>query len=288
MLDKLNGDDIAAEAKMVRIAFKGTILFVEGEDDINVYGKFIDKDQCVLIPCWGKKNLLEAIELLEREYFKGILGIVDADFWHILPFGSISENICVTDFHDLEILIIESQAFIYFLNEYGSRNKITEFLKKYDGEDIKTILYNIIYPIGVLRLISLKEGLGLKFRNMPYDRIINKDSLELNIDRLVQFVINDSHSKLAEKDLFVYYKKEIAELGEIDFSQICCGDDFVGLICVGLRKLLGSKSAQFAKRHNIASGIRLAYDSSYFKNTSLFGCIAQWEIKNNPYIVLDI
>ena len=150
MINYITGDDITAEVKMIRNAFKGTILIVEGDQDSLLFEKFIKNDNCRTIPARGKDNALHAIEALEDDNFKGAVSIVDADFWHILPPNNLSSNILVTDYHDVEIMIFESEALSQILNEYGSKNKIDKFRNSYK-EDVRQILYNAAFPLSVLR-----------------------------------------------------------------------------------------------------------------------------------------
>ncbi len=83
MLEYHTGDTIVNEIDMIRTAFSGGILLLEGENDSKFFQKFVDENQCYIIISHGKENAVEAIDITHSENKKGILAMVDADFWRI-------------------------------------------------------------------------------------------------------------------------------------------------------------------------------------------------------------
>jgi hypothetical protein len=289
MLEYVTGFDIAVEAKMIRTAFSGTILIVEGDDDILFLQGFTNEDQCMIIAGWGKQNVLTAIDLLEKEGLFGYLGIVDADFWNIMGIKQVSKNICVTDHHDIEIMIIETQALFCLLKEHGSKEKIRIFLenKKWDIQQIRGLFYSTALPIGILRLISLRRKLGLNFNKIKYDKIIHRDDLSININRVIINLLKEAAFPIKVKELCDVFYKEIEKHKNIENSQVCCGDDIIAIICIALRKTLGTHGEAFANRKNISSALRLAYDSNDLRTSTLYHCMRNWEEHNPPYLIFN-
>ncbi|MBU2546980.1 MAG: DUF4435 domain-containing protein [Proteobacteria bacterium] len=288
MLNSVTAHDISAEAKMVRTTFTGTILIVEGDDDVLFFEKYSTSNQFWLIPARGKKNVIDSIDLLENENFNGLLGIVDADFWNILPPKNISPNICVTDYHDMEIIIIESGALDRVLAEYGSQIKINALLKYFNASDIRQILYNAAYPIGILRFISLKNGLKFKFTGIKYHKFLDRKYLLVDIDCLLSTILSGTKCELSRGELLAIFTQEISEYDEAAKCQLCCGDDLIAILSIGLRKTLGTLLAHIASPGNLRSVLRLAYDSNDLKNTELYKCVEQWEAYNPPFKVFSI
>jgi hypothetical protein len=288
MLGVVTGEDVAAEAKMVRSAFKGAILLVEGDKDVLFFERFTDSDDCILIPSRGKENLLHAIQILESERFRGAVGIVDADLWNILGQDCPSQNICITDHHDIEIMVLDSDALIHILREYGSPEKIKDFKRVHDSKDIRQALYNAVVPIGILRLISQKQELGLNFKGLKYDRIIDRDRLEVVIDKLIPTVLSMSGFPKAITEVKEKLEKESETYRNTDRRQLCCGHDVLAVLCIGLRKALGTLDSKTAHPDNLDSVLRLAYDSSSLSKTELYLCIKQWETCNPSYKVFAI
>jgi len=288
MLEYVTSDDIAAEAKMVRSAFDGAILVLEGDTDVRFFERFTKAEECTLLLGRGKENVVGAIELLDNENFEGLLGIVDADFWHILPPDNLSENICVTDFHDIEVMILETKALDSFLGEYGSPNKIKHFLSASEHAHLREALYNIVQPIGILRLLSMKRDYNLKFEGLRYDRIIDKDTLKIDVCRLITAIVQMSDSNTQFALIHEEFNEGLNNEAKADFRHVCCGHDIIAVMSVGLRKSIGSLDSKTAHPTNIASALRLSYDSSDLKSSALYSCVKQWETTNSGYKVFCI
>lgn len=288
MLDNLTGEDIASEVKLFRDSFSGTILIVEGESDSLLFSRFIDTSQCQIILSHGKENSILAIEILDVEDSEGFLAIVDADFWNLDGCPILSTNLIVTDFHDSETMILQSNAFYSVLPELGSTSKITRFLSSCGSSDIRLIIFSRALPIGTLRRISSRNNLNLKFEGLPYKKIINKESLEVDIGKLVASVLSLSpYTEINAGTLLRDLQVELAQPTP-DFSQVCCGHDVIAIICIGLKKSIGNQQSKAVLQRNIEAIFRLAYDSSYFRSTQLYADSKTWETRNQPYCVFCI
>lgn len=155
MREFLSANIIANEIRMSRINYSGAFLLVEGKmSDLPFFRHYINNLQCQLIPSHGKDNVIEIIRILDNEKFNGILGIIDADFWHVKKEKSPSNNLLLTDTHDLETMLIASPSYNKLLTELGSERKISSFTKNNRRKPLTRIIESSI-SIGVLRLISL-------------------------------------------------------------------------------------------------------------------------------------
>jgi hypothetical protein len=54
----LNPYDVAAEVEMIRSAVKTSILLLEGENDLLLFEKFIDSENCYKFIANGKENAI--------------------------------------------------------------------------------------------------------------------------------------------------------------------------------------------------------------------------------------
>jgi len=142
----LTAHDLANHARMVRTQHSGTILIVEGTTDVRVYERFVNEAECKLIPANGKETAISALDILEEGGFNGVLTIVDADFWRLDNLEPASPNLLLTDSHDLEMMILYSDALDSVLSEFGLAQKITDL-----GKPIRDILLESGLPIGYLR-----------------------------------------------------------------------------------------------------------------------------------------
>src|SRR4051812_13829970 len=100
MRNQIDGHYMAAQIRLMRQVWKGTILLVEGPTDAKVFDRFVDSTACRVEVGFGKANVRDAIDLLEDEGFRGVVGVIDADFDHLMGVDYRLENLCVTDVHD--------------------------------------------------------------------------------------------------------------------------------------------------------------------------------------------
>ena len=77
---ELDAHDIAQELRQERQVHKGSFLLLEGDRDIKRFTKFVDENACSIQNCFGRENLLGAIEILIDEGFPGVLALADAAF----------------------------------------------------------------------------------------------------------------------------------------------------------------------------------------------------------------
>src|SRR5258707_9154382 len=116
--DEIDPSTVAAEVVMLRAASNNTILVLEGPTDERLFVNFIEPGQCEIVIAHGRHNALEALAILRSRSLSGVLCIVDRDFDPILGGDPSTEDILITDDHDLEATIFRSSAFDRVLYEY--------------------------------------------------------------------------------------------------------------------------------------------------------------------------
>lgn len=142
MREFLTPADSANSIRMNRSLHSGAFLIVEGYTDLRFYKKFIDDTNCSLMPAFGKNNAIKTLEILEADGFKGVLVIVDADFWKFDGVDPGSPNIILTDTYDRESMLICSNALDKVLNDFGEHRKMNGMLKP-----IRDLLLEVTPPI---------------------------------------------------------------------------------------------------------------------------------------------
>ena len=130
---------IANEIRLRRSQHRGTFVIVEGRDDRLFYERFFDLQQCKFIVADGKAKVCEVIRILDADSFRGVLGIVDADFDLLEEIPVSSLNVIQGDCHDLEATLVRSPALDRVLREFGSEDKIQRFVAN-AGRDIRHVL----------------------------------------------------------------------------------------------------------------------------------------------------
>jgi Protein of unknown function (DUF4435) len=285
MQESINSNSISNEIRMLRTVFDGSFLIVEGNTDKKVYQNFIEPKHC-RIKCVefkndsNKKRVIEIIEILSADKkFTGAIGIVDADFDNLEAKNQNVGNLFLTDFHDLECLILISPALEKVLAEVGSENKINKF-----GKDIRETLFEIGSFIGYFRWISLSDELNLTFEDLDFGKFIDKNNLNFSLDSGITTVKNKSQ-KLSIDNAHISQQINNLASQNCDKKQVACGKDLVETLSLALQKVLGTNNANSVTSDIIARDLRLAYEFEFFILTDLYQNIKEWEIQNVPFKV---
>lgn len=123
MRDFITPDTIANQVRMAASHHKGSFLLVEGDTDARIFKGFIDKSTCMVIVGNNKDNVLQAIELLLNKGPQGLVAIVDSDYWLLDKITPPRECIFATDSHDLETMMLQTEALFKVLRELASKKK---------------------------------------------------------------------------------------------------------------------------------------------------------------------
>jgi hypothetical protein len=284
----LTPDRIANSIRMVRTnpQFQTcSFLVVEGVTDEKVYGRYVDRDKCQVVVAQSKDNAIQALTILEKANFQGILAIVDADFDVLEGKLPATQNLLFTDTHDLETMMLQSPALEKVLSEHASEKKIAAF-------DVRTVLIECGKPIGYLRWLALREGLSMKFEGLTYEKFVDKERLKIDALRLIRLVQSRSYDARLDKsqgqhltDNDIHDKIRQLMKDSHDPWHICCGHDLVCILSCGLRKAIGTKSLE---PDDLEKDLRLAFELSHFCATRLYASIRAWEKINEPFVILSV
>ena len=272
--------EIANEIRMTRSQYTGAFLIVEGRDDRLFMASFISQSTCTIEVAQGKQNVCNVIEILDEDNFDGVLGLIDADLDRIEGSPKRGQNLVMPECHDLIMMLVSSPALDRVLTEFGSRNKLKTF-----EENVLEALFERALPVGYLRLHSLREKLNLQFRGLNYSAWISRSSFVANTTELIRRVKNLSHRHdLSSPGL----ANAIAELhkSHYDPCEICNGTDVIEILSIGLRGVLGSKSAGEVGAESLKSFLRLAYSEQHFRSSSLKKDIEKWQSQNPEFQIL--
>lgn len=284
MINSRTADDIANNIRMIRSSHRGVIVIVEGNTDMRVYERLIDNAQCNFVPMNGKKIAIDVLKILERDNFEGFLTIVDADFCRLDNIKPNSINLLLTDNHDLETMILSSNAIDEFISEFGSESEIKKI-----GNSIIDLLMDCALPIGFFRWISspAKDDLSLKFKGMNYDTFIDVKNLKVSTNNLIYEVKTNSDDFLIDdKEIKRKIESLIKEKDHYDPWQVCSGHDMVQILTIGLANIFGYSESKNIDVGVVDKTLRLTYKLSHFNKTHLYDAIKDWEKNNEPYKIL--
>ena len=286
MRNYITADDVANGIRMTRTQFSGTFLIVEGQTaDLRVYKRLIDSEQAQATPAHNKNNALAALKILEDAHFDGVVVIVDADFWRLEGVEPTSPNLFITDTHDLETMLLESPSLEKLLDEFGSEQKIANFIAN-SKMNLRQALLTAARPIGYLRWASQRNDLSLTFEGIVFSRFIDRNTLHIDTGELIREVKNKSRRHdLSDSNL----QDKINELTDSKHNSwdICCGHDLVSILSFGLYRVLGSNQRREVEPEVLEKFLRAGYESTYFLSTQLYQSLRGWEVSNLPFRIFS-
>ena len=277
MKDQITPDRIANSIRLLRGDHEGVFLIVEGHSDKLIYERLVNKQEVRVTIASGKNNAIKALSILEKEdNFRRVVAVIDADFSRIEQQIPHSNNLFLTDEHDLEMMLIKSAAFDKLLKERGSEEKIKAFT-----EDIRETLLKLGQEIGKLRWLSLRNKLDLKFEGLNFKNFIDKEKLSINIDELIRSIKNNSQKPSLDEQQI---KQDLSVISDENHDpwQLCCGHDFISILAIALWKVLGTRNANDVKKEDLERELRLAYELSYFYQTQIYQLMVNWQSNHHP------
>lgn len=280
-------DRIANAIRMLEDSEFEFFVILEGKIDQKIYPKCFKESKTNVQCGFGYENVVGAIEILEKEGQKNVIGLIDSDFKNLLNEDKKSNQVFLTDYHDIESIIINSES----LNEFfGMFLKDSKSIKKVVGEiTILEYVYSIAKVIGILRLINYVEEdkFGMRFR--VKDDFINYSKM-INVleEKIIDLVLDFSNRK--NTDFTLANKKEIMKKYEehskqsYDELQLVNGHDLMNLLKEVVNKILKKDSSKLIFRETVDFERTLCMDfvaSNKFKETKMYKEIEVYMIDNS-------
>ncbi|UYP81159.1 DUF4435 domain-containing protein [Pseudomonas asiatica] len=246
-----------------------TIVIVEGGSDIRFFRDIINYSWVKLESIDGKKELIKLMKALSPEFPEKILGICDADHDRLLPEVEDRElySVYVTDYHDAEIMMLNSPALTSFISEFSTPDHFEEARDK-----ILESTLSAANVIGTLRWASTELGINLKFKGLNFGEFVTANEFDVTVDtdKLIDLLIarSDSIPEGITKELILskldeFIKRDACKL------QVCCGHDASNIISIIFRQRNLSLETNMDHR-KVESALRLGYQQEYFRRTRLF------------------
>ncbi len=274
MRNSIDHYDVANEISMRRSVETGAFVVVEGVTDYRLYGKFSNPEDCRMVIAHSKDNVLMSVEeLAGRRGDERVGGIVDADYDRL---SGVYRGPAVfsTDTHDLETMIIRSEALESILWEYADQTRLQEFEKR-SRKNVRQALLDACYPLGVLMHLSLREGYELSFRDLDHCNFIRHEDLSVDHRGLLNCVYaNSRYARVPKKEVSRALRDEMGR--DWDPWQVCRGHDMVDVLLLGLKNVFGSYNSRHLNHGALSGALRLAYDRAVFHDTELRSEMEEW------------
>ena len=270
---------LVAEIKMGRMSHDGAFLLVEGNDDVRFWTPTARRHvDCELVDGEGKQNVIGGIQKLDDASFAGVLGIVDSDYDPLNGIDIGSDNLLLTDAHDLECLLCRSSALDMVLAEHGSHPKIERFEDE-TGADVCTGLLERALVFGRLRWAAARSHPVIDLGRFRVPQFVDEDTWTVDHEELLRATLLES------PDDALALARRIDELPEADPWYVVRGHDMVEILRIGLRRTLGDIGPNVGVK-DIAGMLRAAMTPDDLQATQLWTDMRAWEAANRPYMVL--
>jgi hypothetical protein len=285
MMEVMTGDVVFNLVNMLREGNpNATACIVEGGDDKKLFKAMFDSGRCSFVIAGGWAHALAGLKKAEAKGVRGVLAIVDADFARLEGEAPISTNHLWSDFRDLEVDMLTTDAFDRVVEELCDHDAVPH---PPPGE-LRDRLFLAARPLAYFRLHNYRAKLALTFSGITYSKFVCLDTLAIDHEALVRVVKNKSQRPdLPDEDLLEVIRSLVDEAH--DSRLLCRGHDVTMLMSLGLRRLFARYDA---KHHDeiapevIEAKLRTAYSLSHFQRTGLYASIKAWEARNTPYRVL--
>lgn len=284
MIEYITPDRIA-NSIMQDSTYSGHYLLVEGKKDLKLFNKFISSKISIKV-AWGCENVRDALNILNNRGHMRSFGVVDADFTTIFKIQNSIENLFITDFHDIEVMMFESNALQTVVNILGkdAGDKFSDIQK------IKEKLFELGVEIGYLKLANIMYDLGLYFKpdkvdgnQLKYKKFVSEvDFSFLGEDKMIETVIdysrNRSNKTLNFEEILATLKNVKQEI--YDKFHLVNGHDLSNLLYMYLKKVLRSSNKMLVDFNSIEDSLLMAYETNDFVKTKLYLSLSQWSAAN--------
>lgn len=214
--------ELADELSMINKDY----LVVEGQSDKNFWEhlqqeglkkrqiRVANKKQC----SGNKEYVKRVITIMNQRNRKNVIGIIDLDYDFVQNNIECIDNLYYYRYIDLENILVQSSAFSE-VNALISSSK-----KKLRDDDLKDILYEKSYILGILRLVNDIEKYNFSFEDVDYKKLLDYDK-----EKFLQYFLSKMDLKKVQRSEVC---SEIEELikREYDYKYICNGHDLLGIL----------------------------------------------------------
>ncbi|MGA8027279.1 MAG: DUF4435 domain-containing protein [Bryobacteraceae bacterium] len=260
-------------------------LVIEGSSDSHALIPFANGETCRIIVAEGKENVLAAMDLMRSARYAGVLAVVDSDFDRLEGRDCAPEDIAHTDTHDLETMMLCTEAFrkVLLRNRYFKEGRVEIDVQRFDqvASELLGRLLNSGCRLGYLRWASHRHNLRINFDCIELAKVVDPSTLVIREDRLEEAILRAS-SAAAGSWTQINALADALVAAEHDRWQICNGHDLTGLLALHLSRSTGSP----VTRKSVEADLAAAYATDDFRRTQVFARILDWQRRNPPRRIL--
>lgn len=248
-------------------------VFVEGPSDVAFWRRWLRWEP---VSGKGKPGVLKAMADLAGANIDGCVGIVDADFDRLEGSPALSQDIVVSEGHDIECDLVRSAALDALVAEAGGQTALAVLAPSGTFRDA---LIERALPFGLLRWTFHARREAFPEGRLGPFVFVDKSSWLLRENDLLgeaARVLGVSRDDL-DRDLRQRRSRVV------DGWSVCNGHDVVALLAIALQAC--SSRAKFSNVDTVAMALRLGLDSQDRDELSTWRELGAWEARRSPYRV---
>lgn len=273
---------IFAQIRMERQIHRGGFLLVEGSTDAKRIDKFIDKIGCSVVNCYGKPNVLDAIEMMQDVGLEDCLGLVDSDFDRINRMRGNpvdQDGVITSEFHDLDMDNAFTDVIDRYLMEVAEQSKLEA------NGGIRLCIDQIlmaIKPLSILRYANELRSLRYNLQRIDLDGFFDGETV--NVDGMIDAVSTGSFSSSTHRATLRTHIDELMSL-DFDLMQLTNGHDFLAALGIALRECIGRRKVPQTWRSEVEMHLRFGLSRDDFSSTHAYREIKAWEASSGHSIL---
>ena len=264
--------DITYEYKLGQLRFdfpysKANIfILVEGETDVRLFRKLFHEENCKVeyIP-GGKSKLEECVEELIKQH-NLLIGIRDADFIHLEDLPYHKKNIFITDFHDMEMMILyEPEIFSALISHYTA-------LPKSQHLELRDKILRSIEHISYIKWLNEIESIGYNF-SIGFGDLLSFGNAGFDIELYFSRLLGKSPlARITEITSILIATDELKQKNP-DLFQLCNGKDLITAIWHYLRIV---HNVRDINENNMVNLFMIAYTFNHYQKSTLYQDTKKW------------
>ncbi|MBQ4775294.1 DUF4435 domain-containing protein [Pectobacterium versatile] len=246
-----------------------TIILVEGVSDKKLFRSLIREEFVEIEPVNGKSVLIPVMQDLHKSCSQKLFGVCDSDFDYLngQPNKYEEIDIYMTDYHDSEMLLFNSNALNSFIDEFSSYENHSVI-----SAELKRSVESIAYQLGIVRWVNDIHRMKLIFEGLDYGLFmdISKLSINLRLNDFINYLLARSKNKSlsASLDFILEESRRLDDLGH-DVNHVANGHDVTAIISRIYSQAWVSVDRNLSKER-VESCLRTSYHIDDFKKTQLF------------------
>lgn len=245
-------------------------VLLEGDSDIRLFRKFFDLDKCKVenVP-GGNPKLEECVGTLVNIY-PLIIGIRDSDFLHIINPEYAKRNMFLTDKHDIETTMLNFKPVLNALVfEYSSKTEDQH-------EQLRNKLTNIILSLSCLKLINVRDSIGLNFSS-GYQDLVSFANDSFDLEQYITRVLGKSEgATITDIPTLIQMVNDVRDTNP-EKLQITNGHDLLNIFAKYFKEI---EERNGFKGEHLETSIRMVFTKEMFKETRLYENLNEWQQAN--------